>query len=315
MACRDDFICSICQDLICRPVTMTCGHMICKSHISETDIKNCPVCSAKVTLTASCEVNKVIERVIESQFKDEYTARCKENDMEADNKRIWDVYSKSNRHRYIALMVIRKFNEYIFSSLDEIMAFCAHEVDPVLKECGQPPVNIFEVHITLRTAKVLVTDDYLFTSSFVTDIASIPFVMSYIVRKKCGFNADAIKLKKIDGAYNLPMDETFDFSDPDFCKIVVALELARQMKRDDTAPGSDDTESVIDKLIESHQILTRDLLFADNVQNVIKPMEEILTKNDVIRSSNIDVDKEFENEQRKQKDAIVDMLLRSLLNL
>ena len=71
----DSITCSLCLELLYRPVTTTCGHSFCQVCMGEVFRfkPECPLCRAALTVEPA--VNTVLAEVIESSFPEQYQAR------------------------------------------------------------------------------------------------------------------------------------------------------------------------------------------------------------------------------------------------
>ena len=65
-----DFSCSICTELLCRPVSTPCGHNFCKVCLQQalTMVSVCPVCRDPCPFPHLMKVNTLLRAVIEQNF-------------------------------------------------------------------------------------------------------------------------------------------------------------------------------------------------------------------------------------------------------
>lgn len=82
----DDFCCTICTELLLRPVTLSCGHTVCL-HCLKTWLEHqgpgpkvCPQCRQVMNLTAAedCAVNIQMEAIVSRCFPERFTQRTLE---------------------------------------------------------------------------------------------------------------------------------------------------------------------------------------------------------------------------------------------
>lgn len=77
---KDSFTCSICLELLCKPMTLICGHNFCDKCISQEENSQCPSC--RTVYFKPTDHNKVLESVIHKIFPSEYMKRTAEFDRE-----------------------------------------------------------------------------------------------------------------------------------------------------------------------------------------------------------------------------------------
>ena len=75
----DTYECSICRDLMFRPVSLSCQHVFClhclEEHIRHSR-KRCPICRSRFFFPP--DYNKFIEILIKERYPEKYEERCKE---------------------------------------------------------------------------------------------------------------------------------------------------------------------------------------------------------------------------------------------
>ncbi|CAA2934134.1 E3 ubiquitin- ligase PRT1 [Olea europaea subsp. europaea] len=71
-----DLHCTLCKQLLCRPLVLNCGHVYCEACINNQDNKvcRCPVCQS-VHPNGFSNVCLVLEHFLEKHFPEEYSAR------------------------------------------------------------------------------------------------------------------------------------------------------------------------------------------------------------------------------------------------
>ncbi|CAG5131053.1 unnamed protein product [Candidula unifasciata] len=65
------FLCTCCQDLVCKPITLTCAHNICKACLQRSfkaEVYSCPACRAELDKSMSMETNKTLTQILNSLF-------------------------------------------------------------------------------------------------------------------------------------------------------------------------------------------------------------------------------------------------------
>ncbi|XP_076915583.1 E3 ubiquitin-protein ligase PRT1-like [Bidens hawaiensis] len=71
----NDLLCSICKELLCRPVVLNCGHVFCEACIAVSNEScRCPVCQS-MHPNGFPKVCLVLEGLLKQHFSEEYTAR------------------------------------------------------------------------------------------------------------------------------------------------------------------------------------------------------------------------------------------------
>jgi len=79
----DDFSCAICLDLLCKPVTIRCGHKFCKDcliMVSSSNYNFCPMCRTEQELHPSNYVeDKQLKVYLKQYFPLEYKTKKKEH--------------------------------------------------------------------------------------------------------------------------------------------------------------------------------------------------------------------------------------------
>ena len=73
-ALREDFECSICYELLCRPTALRCGHTFCRPCLVRQRKAECAVCRAKVPAELPA-VNVVLQGALQRHLAGEYAAR------------------------------------------------------------------------------------------------------------------------------------------------------------------------------------------------------------------------------------------------
>ncbi|RUS79232.1 hypothetical protein EGW08_013017 [Elysia chlorotica] len=65
------FLCTCCQDVVCKPVTLECTHNICKFCLQRSfkaEVYSCPSCRAELNKDMNIEVNERLTQILNSFF-------------------------------------------------------------------------------------------------------------------------------------------------------------------------------------------------------------------------------------------------------
>jgi len=68
---EERFLCTCCQDIVCRPVTLDCSHNICKSCLQRSfkaEVYSCPSCRAELDKNMNQATNKELTDALNKLF-------------------------------------------------------------------------------------------------------------------------------------------------------------------------------------------------------------------------------------------------------
>ncbi len=88
---QDEFMCSVCLDLLKDPVTTSCGHSYCKSCITgcwdqedQKRVYSCPQCRQTFSPRPALARNTMLSEVVEKLKKTTLSADCDAGDVQCD---------------------------------------------------------------------------------------------------------------------------------------------------------------------------------------------------------------------------------------
>jgi hypothetical protein len=127
---RCNYTCPICCDLLCCPISLTCGHNFCSHCVRQWYIANkekklkCPMCRRGSHLQEELHINRTIDKTIESLYPTEYERVLRDLEKELQVVKQMERFNKSEDYNIIASYI----HETMSSAMEEQIIYSFNQI-------------------------------------------------------------------------------------------------------------------------------------------------------------------------------------------
>lgn len=241
---QEEFICTICQELIYQPTTVDCGHNFCFLCIQKCNGDRCPNCRYFLGRDLKTyRKNIFMEKMIESLGGEEYQTFCRKRELEKKVTEITEKFKSSKLSNVIKRQIDLELNDVNSIGFLDLK----QKIEPIFG-----PKYDFAI-ISVLINEYLYLGDQIFSSNF-------PCLVDFLEEKSDLTNDQLIIL--IKRYYNIPSNK--DISNNAFRKFKKLLEKYQltdntphliDIKMDEIINSNDKAElySELEQMIDLYQ--------------------------------------------------------------